>query len=268
MIPVGQPYRPAGTLDVRSILITTILGVTAAVIGAALFWLWEWSPIPTLVVLTPIIQGTCVGAVMAFAVGRLRMRNPWLVGTVGFACGLLSITLVHYGHYITMVSTAADDLRGRIAQDKIDRRGSAAGPAGPAGRRPGRVHRPDARPEDGALRVPRFAVPAERAGPHDPAPEGIGAPLWFLWGFEALIAAITAAAVPASIAGRPFCEECGYWCDQQPELFTLPAASAAPLVQAVREDNPSRVAELRANPPPYDKSGLVGVCSTPAPAAT
>ncbi len=68
-----------------------------------------------------------------------------------------------------------------------------------------------------------------------------------------------AASVPASVASRPFCEECGYWCVGKPELFTLPAVLAEPLVQAVRDDNPSRVAELRANPPPYDKSGLVGV---------
>ena len=118
MTSIGQPYRPAGTLDLRSILITTILGVTAAVIGAAVFWLWEWSPIPTLVVLTPIIQGLCVGGVMAFAVGRLRMRNHRLVATVGFTCGLLSITLVHYGHYLSMVTAAAGDLRERVAQDK------------------------------------------------------------------------------------------------------------------------------------------------------
>ena len=45
----------------------------------------------------------------------------------------------------------------------------------------------------------------------------------------------------------------------KPDLFTLPGVLAAPLVQAVRDDNPARVAELRANPPPYDKSGLVGV---------
>jgi hypothetical protein len=62
MIPVGQPYRPAGTLDARSILITTILGTAVAVLGAALVWLWEWSPIPTLVLLTPLVQGAAVGA--------------------------------------------------------------------------------------------------------------------------------------------------------------------------------------------------------------
>ncbi len=172
MTSIGQPYRPAGTLDLRSILITTILGVTAAVIGAAVFWLWEWSPIPTLVVLTPIIQGLCVGGVMAFAVGRLRMRNHRLIATVGFTCGLLSITLVHYGHYLSMVTAAAGDLRERVAQDKTIPEDAASGPARPTGRRPDRRHRPDARQDDGALRVPRLAGLAERAGCHDQEPEG------------------------------------------------------------------------------------------------
>jgi hypothetical protein len=83
--------------------------------------------------------------------------------------------------------------------------------------------------------------------------------LWILWGFEALLVAAVAAALPASRASQPFCEECGFWCAKQPDLFTLPGVSAAPLAEAIREDNPSRVMELRANPPPYDQTGLVGV---------
>ena len=47
-------------------------------------WLWEWSPIPTLLLITPLLQGLVVGAVMAFAVGRLRMRNPRVVGAGRF----------------------------------------------------------------------------------------------------------------------------------------------------------------------------------------
>ncbi len=86
-----------------------------------------------------------------------------------------------------------------------------------------------------------------------------GTILWVLWGAEALIVAVMAAVIPTGIAGQPFCEECGYWCEKQPDLFALPGATAAPLVEAVRADSPARVAELRANPPPYDESGLVGV---------
>jgi hypothetical protein len=259
MIPVGQPYRPAGTLDVRSILITTILGVTAAVIGAAVIWLWEWSPIPTLVIVTPIIQGLGVGAVMAFAVGRLRMRNPNLVFAVGCACGLLSIGLVHYGHYMSMVTSACGDIRGEIVRDKSI----------PEEKRKALLERLDADPA--GFIDPMLVQATGHSGFLGSLflrnQQGIvikrapvtGIFLWIIWGAEALFVVLTAAALPRATASRPFCEECGYWCEKKPDLFTLPGASAAPLVQAIRDDNASRVAELRANPPPYDESGLVGV---------
>ena len=45
MIPVGQPYQPAGHFDVRATLTTLILGSAVAVVAAGLIWLWEISPI-------------------------------------------------------------------------------------------------------------------------------------------------------------------------------------------------------------------------------
>src|SRR5271165_2791536 len=120
MIPVGQPYRPAGTLDVRSIFITLILGTTGALLGAALVWLWAISPIPTILLVTSMFQGLGVGLVMLFPVYRLRIRNPRLVGFVGFACGLISIVLVHYGLYIHMRLTTAmaGAIRHEITEEK------------------------------------------------------------------------------------------------------------------------------------------------------
>jgi hypothetical protein len=201
MVPIGQSYRPAGTLDVRSILILTIVGVTAAIILAPLFWLWEWGPIPTLILVTPMLQGAAVGLVMAFVVGRLRMRNPRLVGVVAFACGLLSIGLVHYGHYLDMVAVVSEQFRAEIARDR-------------------------SLPED------------ER---------------------RARLARLNADPAGYKRAAAPFCDECGYWCRRQPDLFTMPGTSATSLIEAVRADHPARVTELRADPPPCDESSLVGV---------
>jgi hypothetical protein len=259
MIPVGQKYRPAGTLDGRSILITIILGTTAAVIGAAIVWLWEWSPIPTFVVLTPAVQGIGVGGVMAAVVKRLRMRNPWLVAVGGIACGLLSAVLVHYGHYLNMVTAAADEVRSRITQDKTL----------PEGERKELLARLDDDPA--AFINPMLVMKTGHSGfvgslvlrnQHGvmlkDAPV-TGTFLWILWGGEALLVAIMAAMLPAIYASQPFCEECGYWCEKQANLLTLPAARGVPLVEAVGQDNPSRAAELRANPPPYDQSGMVAV---------
>jgi hypothetical protein len=259
MIPIGQPYRPAGTLDVRSILITLILGTTAAVIGAAIVWLWEWSPIPTLVILTPIIQGVGIGLVMAFVVERLRMRNPKLIGTVGFACGLLSILLVHYGHYLHLVTAVADQVRTELAQDKSIPEAQRSEILARLGEDPAAFVNPLLKMKTGHSGFIGSLILRNEQGVRLKNSPVSGTFLWILWGAEAFLVAAVAAALPASRAGQPFCEECGYWCVKQPDLFTLPGVSAAPLAEAIREDNPARVMELRASPPPYDQTGLVGV---------
>jgi hypothetical protein len=259
MIAVGQPYRPAGMLDLRSILITAILGVTAAVIGAALVWLWEWSPIPTLLLVTPAVQGVGIGAVMAFAVGRLRMRNPRLVATVGVACGLLSVCLVHYGHYIHLATEIAGEVRSQIARDR----------SMPQAEREVLLARLDDDPaafvdpllvrETGHSGFLGSLILRNQQGIQIKSRRESGIVLWIIWGVEAIIAALGAMEIPTRRAAAPFCEDCGAWCEKQPDLFTLPAASAVPLIEAIRADDPARVAELRADPPPYDESGLVGV---------
>jgi hypothetical protein len=266
MIPVGQPYRPAGTFDAKSILITTILGVTAAVIGAALVWLWEWSPIPTLLLITPLFQGAGVGAVMAFAVGRLRMRNPRIVAVVGFACGLLSIVLVHYGHYVHMVTATAGELRTMIAQNQAIPEGDrkmllAQIETDPAGFiDPMLVRKTGHSGFVGSL----FLRSAQ--GVRMKSTVISGTFLWILWGAEALLVAVMASTIPRARAIEPFCEDCGYWCEKQPDLLVMPGVSSAELVEAVREDNPSRIAALRVNPPADDGSGLVGATLHACPA--
>jgi hypothetical protein len=259
MIPVGHPYRPAGTFDAKSILITTVLGVTAGMIGAGLVWLWEWSPIPTLVLLTPILQGLAVGGVMAFAVGRLRMRNPLIVATVGFVCGLLSIGLVHYGHYLHMVSVVAAEVRTEIVQDKTM----------PANEQQSLLAKLDADPSQivNAMLVQQTQHSGFLGSLFLRNAQGVtikhsvvtGTMLWILWAGEALLAAAMAAGIPWDRAAAPFCEECGYWCENQPDLLALPASSAESLIQAVQENNPSRLAALCASPPVDTGTGLVTV---------
>jgi uncharacterized membrane protein (Fun14 family) len=257
MIPVGQPYRPAGTFDAKSILITTILGTTAAVIGAALVWLWEWSPIPTLVLFTSMFQGIGVGAVMAFAIGRLRMRNTRIVAVVGFACGLLSIVLVHYGHYLHLVTTTTSEWRAAIAQDK----------SMPEGLRQSLLTQIDTDPA--AFIDPMLVRKTHHSGFLGSLflrnQRGLmvksavvsGVFLWILWGVEALMVAGIASLFAWERAAAPSCEDCGYWCVKQPDLFFLPGASAAALVEAVRDDNASRIAALRSTRFVDDGSGFV-----------
>jgi hypothetical protein len=259
MIPVGEAYRPAGTLDARSILITTILGTTAAVLGAALVWLWEWSPIPTLVIVTPLAQGAGVGAVMAFAVGRLGIRNPRVVATVGFACGLLSVVLVHYGHYLHLVTVVTTELRTAIAQDKTIPEAERQAKLQALDSDPAGFIDPFLKLKTGHSGFLGSLLLRNEQGVRLRSSVVTGTFLWILWGAEALIAAVMASVIPAGRAAEPFCEDCGYWCAKEPDLFVLPAASTGPLVEAIREDNPARVTALRANPPPDNGLGLAGV---------
>ncbi len=257
MIPVGQPYRPSGPLDAKSILITAILGTTAGVIGAALVWLWEWSPIPTLVLITPLVQGAAIGGVMAFAVTRLRMRNPRIIGAVGFACGLLSILLVHYGHYLHLVTSVAAELRTMVTQNK----------GLPADERKSLLTQIDADPakfidpilaqKTGHSGFLGSLFMRNEQGVRIKSSTVTGTFLWILWGAEALMVAAMAGFIPAASASEPFCEECGYWCEKQPDLFNHATASATLLIEAVQQDNPSQIAALRATPFVDDGSGLV-----------
>jgi carbon starvation protein CstA len=118
MTPVGQPYHASGPINIRSITATLILGALTAVLAAMVVWLWEISPIPTFVIITQFAQALLIGWVLAFAIGRLRMRNPGLVLIIGFACGLASVGLVHLGHYIRFVDDVATHYRAEVLADK------------------------------------------------------------------------------------------------------------------------------------------------------
>src|SRR5579864_924861 len=99
MVPVGQHYQASGRLDLRSIAIMLILGTVTAALAALVMWLWEISPVPQILIVTPILQGLMVALALGFMIRRLQVRNPWLAAWIGFLCGALSVGLVHYGHY-------------------------------------------------------------------------------------------------------------------------------------------------------------------------
>jgi hypothetical protein len=268
MIPVGQPYRAAGTLDAKSLLITAILATTAAVLGAAAVWLWELSPIPTLLILTPLIQGAGVGAVMAFAIGRLRLRNPRTVAVVAFLCGLFSNGLVHYGHYLHLVSVTATQLKDEVALDK----------SMPEDKRAELLARLDAAPAtvvDSILAQETqhsgfvgSLFLRNRQGITIKSSAVTGTMLWIVWAAEALLVAIIASVIAAERAAKPFCEDCGYWCEKHADLFAIrrpaPTRWFRPSVKAITRRSPvcAAVPSPTAAPAPWARPFI------PAPPAT
>jgi hypothetical protein len=260
MIPVGQPYQPAGHFDVRATLTTLILGSAMAVVAAALIWLWEISPIPQIVILTSVIQGVIVGVAMGFMVGRLRMRAPMLAAVIGFACGSLSVFLVHYAHYVQSVYEVRDAVLQDIRDDQDstpDQKKRALdlfGAMDPFVLTDKIVIFPGTQKHGflGAMILRNRAGLTIRG--HTKA---TGAFLWLLWAAEGVFVAGTAAAMARSRAAAPYCEDCGAWCIKQGDLFALPGSSSEALAAAVREGRPDQLAALRANPPEVDGPGHV-----------
>ena len=248
MTAVGQPYRPSGPLDLRSIGTTAILGAAVAALGAGLIWLWEISPIPTLVIFTPLIQAVIVGFAMAFMVERLHLRSPRTVGLVGFLCGLLSIGLVHYGHHLHLVSVYAASLREAIVES----------PEAEADKK-ALMERLDAHPAemvDEYVLVPKTGhggflgtmILRNEIGVTIKRHKTSGAILWALWGFEALLVAGVSGLVAASTAAEPYCEDCGLWCEDRDDVLAVKGTHADALAEAVLANDVARVAELRAEP--------------------
>jgi|GEM_PF-5160017 len=237
MIPVGQPYRATGPIEIQPVLITIILGIVTGIFGAGLVWLWESSPIPTLMILTPIIQGIIVGSAFGFMVGRLQMRNPRLVGTIAFACGLLSIGLVHFGHHLQLTTEIASQMRHDVESD----------PELPAQQKQRILKQLDTAPEAAADRFLVMRTGSSgllgsmkfrnEIGVHLKRTLVTGTVLWGLWAVEALIVATTAWGLAAKAAGKPYCEDCGYWCLHQPDVLVLPVDQGQLLLSALREDN-------------------------------
>ncbi len=248
MIPVGQPYRPDGPINFRSLLSTLILGTVTALLGAAAIWLWETSPVPTFVLVTPALQGVLIGLVLAIMIGRLRMRNPKLLATIAVACGLSSVALVHYGHYLRFLDTVGEQYRTEVEADREltpDQKRAAL-----------------ARVEHGSHEVADTFLVAKTGHPglvgslllrsemgvqikHSTL---TGWGVWLLWGVEAFIVAATAGALAGSRAAEPFCEECVEWCAKHPGRLDLVGEAAAPLAEAIRGDNTAEVVALRDRP--------------------
>lgn len=254
MVPPGESYRAAGSFDVRSVLASLILGVTAAVLSAGAIWLWEISPVPTLLILTPLFQGFAVGWVMAMLVTRLKIRNPVLVGGIGFLCGLLSVFLVHYGHHRHILSQIAqsqrEHLRGDQSLSEDTRREYLAeldaDPDGMANR--ALIQNTGHGGVLGSLLVRNeIGVTIKRA-------KVTGWFLWGVWGVEALIVSGIACLAASTAASRTFCEECELWCEEHAQ-FQVPASQASELAEAIRSNVPNSVAAIREKPNPASEEG-------------
>ncbi len=260
MMQVGQPYRPSGAFGVRDTVSMMILGTVVAALGAALVWLWEISPIPTLVLITPLLQGACIGGVLMFMIRRMRIRNPALSGVLGFACGLLSITLVHYGHYLHLSSALQTSIAEGIRNDPQLTNEERAQELAALEKDPNAV----------VDRVLKF-----QTGGHGGFvgsmmlrnEQGVtikhttvsGGFLWALWGGEALMVAGFAGSMASGQASSPYCEDCQAWCAESKGVSHFAAGHADQLITAIQADDLAGVNALRTTEPEVDLPGATAI---------
>ena len=251
MVPVGQTYIPSGAFSFRGLLTALILGGWAAAICAGLICLWEISPIPTLVFLTPIAQGVGVSLALAFVIAKMKIRNAKAAGAIGLACGLLCVILQHCGHYAHFVYQTRDALRAQVLDDfktpapirQSVREGLTNRP----------FHSVDEMvliPETGSRGLLGSLKWRAQAGVTIKGGAVTGGGVWALWGFEALIVVLAASVLAAGVALTPFCEDCHRWCEKRPGAGgELAGDLADPLAIALRDDDPAIVRTLKGSPP-------------------
>ena len=256
MIPVGESYRAAGKIDARAILSATVLGVMTAVGVAFLVWAWELSPIPTLVLLTPLVQGFVIGLVLAGLIGRLKLRHPKLMATVGFACGLASVGLIHYAHYLHFLDQVDGQIKAEVeADDELA---------------PAKKQEILANLAKGSNALANLVL-LEKTGHRGfvgsmllRAEQGVrlknanltGWGMWILWGFEALMVSVVASSMAHGRATTPFCEDCSAWCSKTMSPVVLAGESTGKFAEAVRVDDHQGIAHLIDQPTDPDSIEL------------
>jgi len=242
MVPVGHNYRPEGKLDARSALSATILGVVTAIFAALVVWAWELSPVPTLVIITPLLQGLLIGLVLAFVIGRLRLRHPNLLGAIGLLCGLSSVGLVHYGHYLHFLDEVGNRYKAQVEADDDLSPEKKAELLGRVAHGSGEVADEFLVAKTGHSGFLGSMIYRGEVGVTIKRVALTGWGVWILWGVEALAVALVAGALARSRAAEPFCEDCGDWCSKARAPIELAGESARPFAEAVHVDDLQSVA--------------------------
>ncbi len=242
MTPVGESYRSPVGFDASKALAALILGLLAAILTAALIWLWEISPVPTLLIITSMIQGLILGGLMAFLIHRLKIHTRWLGFLLGLTSGLLSLVLVHLGHYLFFVFTVIPrDIAGeptlKPQQKQVLLALYRAAPI--------RFADQLLIAETGHGGFPGYMMLRASSGEKLEHSTITGLALWGLWTFEGLFVVFIPASIARIKAAQPFCEDCFAWCESNTGLPSFPADHAETLAEAVRTDSPAGVLELR-----------------------
>jgi hypothetical protein len=253
MHQVGEAYRPSGAFDTAATVFACTTGLIAALVAAAVIWGWEISGLPTLIIVTPLVHGLVIGAVLVRLFRTARLRNPRIALALALICASVSVAAVHYGHYRWLVH----DLEKLMTADAQ----KASSPQSAARRDkfltelhadPGRfVDEFVLEPETGHRGFAGAMLLRARAGQKisNHGSGGIqitGIGMWILWAVEAAFVIGVALSMTAPIAREPFCETCGRWFDRGDTQLRMAPEHAETMVAAVRGGDCETVGRLHA----------------------
>ena len=256
MIPVGQNYRSEGKINARAIVSAMVLGTMTAIAVAFLVWAWELSPIPTLVILTPLIQGFVIGTVLAVLIGRLKLRHPKLMATVGFACGLASVGLIHYAHYLHFLDEIDTTIKTEVqADDNLlpEKKQEILANLAKGSNEMANLVLLDNTGHGGF--VGSMMLRAQQ-GVEIKSAHVTGVGMWILWGIEALMVAGVATSMAYKRASIPYCEDCSAWCEKTMSPVVLAGESTDAFAEALRADDHQGIAALIDQPIDQEALGV------------
>jgi hypothetical protein len=258
MIPVGQHYRASGPINLRLILSTLILGTVTACAAALAVWAWESSPIPTLLILTPILQGLLIGVVLGLVIGRLKLRNVFILSFMGFICGLTSVGLVHVGHHIRFVKSVVEALPGQLQSDETITPEQKAQMLAFANKEPYKFVDQILKDQTDYPGLAGSLIWRAQQGVEIKNTRLEGWAVGVLWGIEALMVAGAAAYMAKNRAAKPFCEDCDEWCVEKTGGIILSDAAGPPLASVLTNDDPAGFVALRDKALPFDPKTRAG----------
>ena len=249
-----ETYRASGALNPGSTLAAALGGIVAALVAAGIVWGWERSPIPTLVILTPILQGFILGFALALLFGKAKLRNPTLALVFGVVCGAISVVAVHYGHYVKDVYAFRDEVRAQMAEISAKLGPDVAQALlSDVNADPFKAFDEDiTNPETGKSGFLGHLDLRAKHGVTIKRTELTGIGMWILWGIEALIVIGIAAVMGRSRAAEPFCELCDRWFEKADTPTILPPSKAEELKNVVNKNDALGLAALRSSAPYFD----------------
>src|SRR5688572_7526782 len=106
-----REYRPPRRLRLRPILLATLLSLLAAILAAAVIFLWHLSPVPIYIAATGVVQGGILVGLLILAFRWSKLHSPLVAGALCVIAAFASATLVHYALYLRDVYQFRNEIR-------------------------------------------------------------------------------------------------------------------------------------------------------------